>query len=198
MKNNSGNDPEIAARENDSARQERGYLAAEREQDNADGTMDWFKQSQDQQLMAMDVARAQAHIHLNKGNNCRKCGQPKEPTRPNSKFCRRCDHGGKQPTDAQYRAAAKRMFEREGELEIDTDATVSRGSDPGAYVQAWVWVPREDAADSPLCPCKQSGTDGTLEHHGEITAIKFRAQKTKTCENHRERYLNSGWELDLG
>lgn len=29
---------------------------------------------------------------------------------------------------------------RDGELEIDGDATVSEGTDNGAYVQAWVWV----------------------------------------------------------
>lgn len=29
---------------------------------------------------------------------------------------------------------------REGELEIDDNATVSFGDDNGAYVQAWLWV----------------------------------------------------------
>ncbi len=27
-----------------------------------------------------------------------------------------------------------------GELEVDEDATVSMGDDPGAYVQTWLWV----------------------------------------------------------
>ena len=27
-----------------------------------------------------------------------------------------------------------------GELEVDEGATVSMGGDPGAYVQAWLWV----------------------------------------------------------
>lgn len=45
--------------------------------------------------------------------------------------------------DTRFRAAAKRLHEREGELEIDDEATVSHGDDAqGAYVQAWVWVPR--------------------------------------------------------
>lgn len=35
-------------------------------------------------------------------------------------------------------AAAKKAHE--GELEIDGDAVVSMGGDPGAYVMAWVWV----------------------------------------------------------
>ena len=43
-----------------------------------------------------------------------------------------------------YRIAAKRMFEDEGTLEIDDNAIVSAGSDPGAYVEAWVWVPDEE------------------------------------------------------
>jgi hypothetical protein len=43
-----------------------------------------------------------------------------------------------------YRAAAKSMFEDEGTLEIDGNAIVSIGDDPGAYVEAWVWVPQEN------------------------------------------------------
>jgi hypothetical protein len=39
-----------------------------------------------------------------------------------------------------YRRAAKRLFHEDGTLEIDGTATVSEGSDDGAYVQAWVWV----------------------------------------------------------
>ena len=39
-----------------------------------------------------------------------------------------------------YRAAAKATSHRDGEIEIDEEATVSFGDDSGAYVQAWVWV----------------------------------------------------------
>ena len=42
-----------------------------------------------------------------------------------------------------YIEAARRIYAEEGTLEIDDDASVSPGDDPGAYVQAWVWV--EDA-----------------------------------------------------
>ena len=42
--------------------------------------------------------------------------------------------------DAAYRTAAKKQWERDGELEIDDNAVVSIGDDPGAYVAAWVWV----------------------------------------------------------
>lgn len=55
------------------------------------------------------------------------------------------------PTLAKYRRAAIRQS-REGELEIDPHAVVSKGSDPGAYVMAWLWVADEEAsipADEP-------------------------------------------------
>ena len=41
---------------------------------------------------------------------------------------------------AAYVAAAAELHGRDGECEVDACANVSRGSDPGAYVQAWVWV----------------------------------------------------------
>lgn len=34
---------------------------------------------------------------------------------------------------------------REGDLEMDQDAEVSLGDDPGAYVMVWKWVSDEDA-----------------------------------------------------
>ncbi len=43
-------------------------------------------------------------------------------------------------TDKQYIEAARRQYEKEGEIEVDETAVVSRGEDEGAYVQAWVWV----------------------------------------------------------
>lgn len=47
-------------------------------------------------------------------------------------------------SDKEYIRAARNEYEREGEIEIDSNAVVSRGDDPGAYVQAWVWVSHED------------------------------------------------------
>ena len=49
-------------------------------------------------------------------------------------------------TDQQYIEAARKQYGREAELEIDDGALVSRGSDAGAYVAAWVWIdsPNED------------------------------------------------------
>lgn len=40
----------------------------------------------------------------------------------------------------RYREAARARWHRDGEIEIDDNAKVSLGDDPGAYVQAWVWV----------------------------------------------------------
>jgi hypothetical protein len=45
--------------------------------------------------------------------------------------------------DASYRAAACRLYDGE-KIDVDEDAVVSRGDDPGAYVAAWVWVSDED------------------------------------------------------
>jgi hypothetical protein len=47
--------------------------------------------------------------------------------------------------EAAYRAAAIRLHHRDGEIEINDNADVSLGDDPGAYVQAWVWVSAEAA-----------------------------------------------------
>ena len=54
-------------------------------------------------------------------------------------------------TDKQYVDAASRLYHEEGTIEIDDEtrssvsAQVSRGADDGAYVEAWVWVPNEEA-----------------------------------------------------
>lgn len=39
---------------------------------------------------------------------------------------------------------AQENLQRDGEIEIDSGAVVSRGDDPGAYIAAWVWVADED------------------------------------------------------
>jgi hypothetical protein len=47
----------------------------------------------------------------------------------------------------EYREAAKRIYGKDGAIEIDQNAPVSEGSDEGAYVQAWVWVYAEDVPE---------------------------------------------------
>lgn len=49
---------------------------------------------------------------------------------------------GRRETVDSYRAAVE---VRDGELEIDDDAEVSLGDDPGAYVMVWKWVSEEEA-----------------------------------------------------
>ena len=54
----------------------------------------------------------------------------------------------KLPTRKQMIAAARCLYQTEGEIEIDDNAKVSRAEgnpDVGAFVQAWVWVSDEEA-----------------------------------------------------
>jgi len=46
---------------------------------------------------------------------------------------------------AAYQRAADEHYGRDGELEIDDGAVVSRGDDAGAYVLAWRWVTDREA-----------------------------------------------------
>src|SRR5262245_15241049 len=50
------------------------------------------------------------------------------------------EHGHDGLSDEWYIAAAREEWEKDGEIKIDDGAVVSRSDDPGAYVQAWVWV----------------------------------------------------------
>jgi len=47
--------------------------------------------------------------------------------------------------DKKYVDAARLIYARDGEIEVDEGAAVSHGADPGAYVQAWVWVTNKEA-----------------------------------------------------
>jgi hypothetical protein len=44
-------------------------------------------------------------------------------------------------TTDEYRSRAKETIAKEGDLEVDDDASVSVGDDDGAYVMAWQWIP---------------------------------------------------------
>lgn len=76
----------------------------------------------------------------------------------------------------RYRQAAKNLHHREGEIEIDNDAVVSKGNDNGAYVQAWVWVSDEDLELEKLAAIGKIRTDC------EINAEGF-------CETHQTVHL---------
>jgi hypothetical protein len=43
-------------------------------------------------------------------------------------------------TDVEIIELAREQWASDGEIEIDDNAIISEGEDPGAYVQAWVWV----------------------------------------------------------
>lgn len=73
-------------------------------------------------------------------------------------LCNQCEHdgpfesflvGGK-ATDGNglYRLAARNTYGRDGGVEIDDTALVRLGNDPGAYVQAWVWVSEDDLSEA--------------------------------------------------
>jgi hypothetical protein len=47
-------------------------------------------------------------------------------------------------SDEWFRTRAKQLFHDEGQVEVDSNARVSTGSDDGAYVEAWVWVSSND------------------------------------------------------
>jgi|HubBroStandDraft_6_1064221.scaffolds.fasta_scaffold1271751_1 hypothetical protein len=51
-------------------------------------------------------------------------------------------------SDEWFRARAKELYGRDGEIEVDSNARISYGDDPGAYVEAWVWVPFGERSDS--------------------------------------------------
>lgn len=50
------------------------------------------------------------------------------------------------PNENRYIKAARRMWHRDGEIEIDDWPLISPSDDDGAYVQAWVWVSNDDLA----------------------------------------------------
>ncbi len=51
------------------------------------------------------------------------------------------DNPETQKRHAAYRAGVEI---RDGEIEVDDNALVSEGEDPGAYVMAWVWVSNDE------------------------------------------------------
>jgi hypothetical protein len=54
--------------------------------------------------------------------------------------------------DDWYRERAKELYGVDGEIEVDNNARISRGDDPGAYVEAWLWVSDDRGTDGPKVP----------------------------------------------
>jgi hypothetical protein len=61
-------------------------------------------------------------------------------------------------SDEWFRMRAKEIYHEEGELEVDTDACVSRSDDDGAYVAAWVWVSSKEEESHSQVQAQQSIT----------------------------------------
>ena len=67
------------------------------------------------------------------------------------------------PVAQRYRDAARRRYERKGEIELDDgDAPLVSIHDPleGAYVMAWVWVDAEEAGIDPDLAATYDGVPG--------------------------------------
>ena len=73
----------------------------------------------------------------------------------------------------RYQEAAS-AYGQDGEIEVDDGAVVSLGEDPGAYVQAWLWIPDSEiepggdsahgrlARQQALWPKRRGGRPGTV------------------------------------
>jgi hypothetical protein len=77
---------------------------------------------------------------------------------------------------AQAYVAAAKLHGKEGELEIDDNARVSKGDDDGAYVEAWIWVSDEDAELGERCDecdalIPTSEPSEVNEHHAESCSL---------------------------
>lgn len=81
---------------------------------------------------------------------------------------------------AAYRAAVE---VEEGELEIDDDADVNMGDDPGAYVMVWRWVSSDDAGLCRTCSCAYDGAgdgwDGECPDCADKTEAEMHDAKTE-------------------
>lgn len=61
-------------------------------------------------------------------------------------------------------AMAREIYGEDGKVEVDGDAVVSHGDDPGAYVMAWVWVTEDEMGISKECEgCFERHPVGVLE-----------------------------------
>ncbi|MBX5130742.1 hypothetical protein HJB53_30090 [Rhizobium lentis] len=79
-----------------------------------------------------------------------------------------------------YRAAAKEQAN--DELEVDDDAVVSPGDDPGAWVQAWIWIRNDEAGisedDEDACrDCGEHYADGGDGYNGRCPDCADKAEE---------------------
>jgi hypothetical protein len=94
------------------------------------------------------------------------------------------------PVDALYRAAVKTS----DDLEVDDDAIVSTGADPGAWVHAWVWVSNEDAGVTFVC--ESCDAEWTLdERDPDSGCCKACARAEEAEDNVMMERQEAGWSM---
>jgi hypothetical protein len=88
-----------------------------------------------------------------------------------------------------YRAAAQ--DQANDELEIDDDAVVSLGDDPGAWVHAWIWIRNSEAGvpdpddDKDVCrTCGEPYADGGDGFDGECPDCADKSDQKLNPENY--------------
>jgi len=77
-------------------------------------------------------------------------------------------------TDEQYREACETRYGRDGDLEIDDGAEVSRGDDSGAYVQAWKWISDSQVRHTLSLPepvCRKCGAPLIHDPDGSVGVV---------------------------
>lgn len=81
-----------------------------------------------------------------------------------------------------YRAAAQ--MQADDDLEVDDDAVVAPGDDPGAWVHAWIWIRNDEAgipdADDDDNKCRECGeeyADGGDGYNGRCPDCADKAEE---------------------
>lgn len=100
-----------------------------------------------------------------------------------------------------YRTAATRHV-RDGELEVDSHATVSLSDDGGAYVQSWVWVSKDDVKDGNECvelslktSDNRTGTAYYVLHGGNVIGLGMDWDRDGDGETIRASFVVGGKEI---
>lgn len=94
---------------------------------------------------------------------------------------------------AAYRAGVTEL--EDGAIEMDEDAEVSMGEDPGAYVMVWAWVSNEDAGLCRTCACTYNhagdGWDGECPDCADKTEALLDEEKQSAIRQEMDEEGNS-------
>jgi DNA-directed RNA polymerase subunit RPC12/RpoP len=88
-----------------------------------------------------------------------------------------------------YRAAAKEQAD--DELEVDEDAVVSPGDDPGCWVQVWIWIKDHEAG---LFTCEECSGVFTLDQGDgyDVCDECVKKEDDDACRDCGETYEDGG------